>query len=145
MCGPVNKYDRIFRMKAITFDSALLAKFLKFGVVGGSGVAVDFLFTWIFKEKLRVQKYVANALGFCIAATSNWYLNRIWTFESQNGEVLREFVDFFAVSLIGLGINSLVLWLLTDKLKWNFYLAKLGAIGVTTVWNFVANYIYTFA
>jgi putative flippase GtrA len=129
----------------ITLDKVFLLKFLKFGAVGGSGVLVDFLFTWIFKEKLKVQKYVANAIGFTIAASTNWVFNRIWTFNSHNPEVLREYSEFLVISLIGLGINSLVLWFLTDKLKWNFYIAKLGAIAVTTVWNFFANYFYTFA
>jgi putative flippase GtrA len=129
----------------LVFDKVFLIKFIKFGIVGGSGVVVDFFFTWLFKEKFKVQKYVANALGFSIAASTNWFLNRIWTFHSQNPELLLEYTQFIFVSLIGLGINSLVLWFLTDKLKFNFYLSKLGAIAVTTVWNFFANYLYTFA
>ena len=56
-----------------------------------------------------------------------------------------EYSQFIVISLVGLAINSFVLWILTDKLKFNFYIAKLGAIGVTTVWNFFANYLYTFA
>jgi putative flippase GtrA len=129
----------------MAFDKIFLIKFLKFGLVGGSGVIVDFFFTWLFKEKFKVQKYVANAIGFAIAASTNWFLNRIWTFESRNPEMLTEYTEFLVVSLIGLAINSLVLWILTDKLKFNFYISKLGAIAVTTVWNFFANYLYTFA
>jgi len=129
----------------MTFDKVFLLKFLKFGVVGGSGVIVDFFFTWLTKEKFKVQKYAANAIGFTIAASTNWFLNRIWTFNSQNPEMLREYSEFLIISLIGLGINSLVLWTLTEKFKINFYISKLGAIAVTTVWNFFANYLYTFA
>lgn len=132
-------------MVNLVFDKVFLVKFIKFGIVGGSGVVVDFFFTWLFKEQFKVQKYLANALGFSIAASTNWFLNRIWTFNSQNPELLLEYSQFIFVSLIGLGINSLVLWFLTDKLKFNFYLSKLGAIAVTTVWNFFANYLYTFA
>ena len=129
----------------IAFDKVFVLKFLKFGVVGGSGVFVDFFFTWLAKEKFKVQKYLANVIGFTIAASTNWILNRIWTFQSQNPEVLREYTEFLVISLVGLGINSLVLWILTDKLKINFYVSKLGAIAITTVWNFFANYLYTFA
>jgi len=77
-------------INSFTIDKVFLLKFLKFGVVGGSGVIVDFFFTWLFKEKLNTQKYLANAIGFTIAATTNWFLNRIWTFESHNPEVLIE-------------------------------------------------------
>ncbi|MFA6402539.1 MAG: GtrA family protein [Salinivirgaceae bacterium] len=130
---------------SIIVDKTFIIKFLKFGLVGGSGVLVDFFFTWLFKEKFKIQKYVANAIGFTLAASTNWVFNRIWTFHSQNPEMLNEYTRFLLISMVGLGINSFVLWILTDKFKINFYVAKLGAIGVTTVWNFFANYLYTFA
>ena len=120
-------------------------KFVKFGVVGVSGVVVDFGFTYIFKEWFKIQKYVANAIGFTIAASSNYFLNRIWTFHSNNPQIAVEYGQFLFVSLIGLAINTLVLWLLVSKVKFNFYFAKLFAIGVVTIWNFVVNLNYTFA
>lgn len=126
-------------------DKVFLLKFLKFGVVGFSGVAVDFTVTYICKEKIKIQKYIANAIGFTVAASSNWLLNRIWTFESHNPHIATEYITFLVISIIGLGINTLILWFLTDKLKFNFYLSKLGAIGVVTVWNFFVNYMITFA
>ena len=127
------------------FSKAILLKFIKFGVVGFSGMIVDFGITYLCKEKLKIQKYVSNALGFIIAATTNWLLNRIWTFSSNNPQILGEYLRFFAVSIIGLGVNTLILWLLTDRAKLNFYLSKIGAIGVTTIWNFLANNYFTFA
>lgn len=120
-------------------------KFVKFGVVGVSGVIVDFGFTYVCKEWLKIQKYVANAIGFTLAASSNYFLNRIWTFHSNNPQIAVEYGQFLFVSLIGLAINTLVLWLLVSKVKFNFYFAKLFAIGVVTIWNFVVNLNYTFA
>ncbi|MEO8085928.1 MAG: GtrA family protein [Bacteroidota bacterium] len=122
----------------------LITKFLKFGVVGASGMVVDFGITFLLKEKVRVQKYVANAIGFTIAVISNYMLNRWWTFESMNHEVVREFSSFALVAVIGLGINSLILWMLVSKAKFKFYLSKLLAIGVVTFWNFCANYFIIF-
>jgi putative flippase GtrA len=122
-----------------------LLKFMKFGVVGASGMIVDFSFTWICKEKLKIQKYIANGIGFTIAATYNYYINRVWTFHSHNQQVAREFSSFFIISLIGLGINSFFVWFFTSKMKWNFYFAKLIAIGITVIWNFLGNFIFTFS
>lgn len=124
--------------------SEVLAKFIKFCIVGGSGVFVDFGFTYLFKEIFKVNKYVANSIGFIIAASSNYILNRIWTFESTNQDIPLEYVSFILVSSVGLLINNLALWIFHEKLKFNFYLSKIGAIGVATVWNFLANYLYTF-
>ncbi len=128
----------------ITLTEELFLKLLKFGVVGFAGMIVDFGITYLLKEKAKVSKFVANAVGFTIAASTNYLLNRVWTFNSTNPHILTEFAHFFIVAIMGLGINSLVLWLLVNRYKWNFYFSKLCAIGVATAWNFVANIIFTF-
>lgn len=79
------------------------------------------------------------------AASSNYYFNRIWTFQSEDPRVLVEYSQFMTISLIGLGLNTLVLWMIVSRLKWNFYFSKLLAIGVVTLWNFMANSYITFA
>jgi putative flippase GtrA len=122
-----------------------LVKFIKFGIVGFSGVFVDFGVTYICKEWLKIQKYVANSIGFTVAASSNYLLNRTWTFKSKNPDVATEYTEFFIISLVGLGLANLIVFLVHGKLKYNFYLSKLFAIGVVTIWNFFANYYITFA
>lgn len=124
--------------------SELVTKFLKFSIVGATGVVVDFFFTFICKEKLKFNKYVANSIGFIIAATSNYWLNRIWSFESTNPDVYTEYFSFVGVAVVGLAINNTVLWLVNEKVGINFYIAKLFAIGVTTIWNFSINYAFVF-
>ena len=126
------------------FTQELLQKFFKFGIVGFSGVFVDFSITWLTKEKFGIPKYVANAIGFTSAATTNYFLNRIWTFESTNPKVMVEYGEFLAISLIGLAINTAILYLLVSKFKLNFYVSKIFAIGVVTIWNFFANAYITF-
>jgi len=123
----------------------LLRKFIKFGIVGFSGLLVDYSITWVSKEKLEIQKYVSNAIGFCTAASSNYIFNRLWTFRSTNPEIAIEYSHFIFISIIGLGINTLILWLIVSKFKLNFYLSKLFAIIVVTVWNFFANVYFTFS
>lgn len=120
-------------------------KFIKFGVVGFSGVFVNFGVTWLFKEVFKVNKYVSNILGFIVAATTNYLLNRWWTFQSTNPQVGAEYAKYFAISLIGLGIDTLTVYLLNGKLKWNFYLSKIFAVGAATLWNFFGNLLFTFS
>ncbi len=126
-------------------DKIFLLKFVKFCIVGFSGVFVDFGITYLFKEIFKVQKYVANAIGFTTAATTNYILNRIWTFDSHNPHYMWEFSRFFIIALIGLGINSLIIYIFSGRFKWNFYLAKLLATIVVTLWNFLINAYFTFA
>ena len=122
----------------------MIIKLIKFVIVGFSGLIIDFGLTFICKEKLSLNKYLSNSIGFLVAASSNYFLNRVWTFESENPEIIVEFSSFFFVSIIGLLINNSILWLIHNKIGINFYLAKFGAILITTLWNFFANYYFTF-
>ncbi len=127
------------------FTEEVLYKFIKFGIVGLSGVFVDFGVTALSKEVFKIRKYVSNGIGFSVAATTNYFLNRWWTFQSHNPEVGQEYLQFIAISLLGLAINTAILWMLVSKGKFNFYLSKLGAIAVVTIWNFAMNYLFTFS
>ena len=122
----------------------MFVQFIKFCLVGGSGVFVDFGITWLLKEVARINKYVANSIGFICAATSNYLLNRIWTFESHDPEIAMQYARFIGISVIGLLINNTAIYLFNDKLKLNFYFSKLLAIGIVTFWNFFRNYFFNF-
>jgi len=122
----------------------LFLKFLKFGIVGASGVVVDFGVTWLLKEQLRLNKYVANSLGFACAVVSNYLLNRWWTFHSADPDVGVQFAKFTVVALIGLGMNNAIIYFLTERHGVKFYTSKLIATGVVMLWNFGANYFFTF-
>ena len=122
----------------------MFLQFIKFCVVGGTGVVVDFGITFLFKEKLKLNKYIANSLGFMAAASTNYLLNRWWTFRSHDPEVAQQYVQFVGISAIGLIMNNIIIYLLNDKARLNFYLSKLIAIGLVTLWNFFMNYYFTF-
>ena len=129
-------------------------KFLKFGIVGASGAVIDFGLTALCKGILGIPELLANAIGFTLAATSHYYLNRVWTWKSKSKDVGIEYAKFFFVSLIGLGLNSLIVFLLKDisiiprfintTLDWDFWIAKIIATAIVMVWNFLANNFFTF-
>jgi putative flippase GtrA len=120
----------------------MIFKFFKFIIVGFSGMFIDFSITYLLKEKLRVHRYLSSSAGFTVAASSNYLFNRFWTFQSNNPKVFIEFGTFFIISLVGLLINNLFLYLFEKKL--NFYFAKFFAVIITSLWNFTANYYLNF-
>ena len=122
----------------------LIIKFIKFCIVGFSGLIIDFIITYISKEKLKIHKYISNSLGFVIAVCTNYYLNRIWTFDSNSTQIFEEYTSFFIISIVGLITNNIFLYLFHEKLEKQFYTSKLIAILLTSFWNFFANYFYTF-
>lgn len=132
----------------------LITKFIKFAVVGASGAVIDFGLTALCKGIFGIPELLSNAIGFTVAATSNYFLNRVWTWRSTSKEVGIEYAKFFFVSLVGLGLNSLIVFLLKDisivlrfvetNLDWDFWVAKIIATGIVMVWNFLANNLFTF-
>ena len=125
-------------------NKLVLYKFIKFCAVGFSGMIIDFSITWVLKEKIRINKYIANSTGFILAATSNYIWNHYWTFKSQNSRIAQEFITFIIISLVGLALNNILIFLFSDRMKLNFYLSKLFAIALVTLWNFVMNFLFTF-
>lgn len=123
----------------------LLLRGVKFGLAGLLGMLIDFAVTWLAKEKLSMNKYVANSLGFMVAVTNNYLINRVWTFASVNTHWEVEFAKFILVSLVGLCLNTAIIFLLHQRRNGvNFYLAKFISIAIVFIWNFMANTFFTF-
>jgi len=119
-------------------------KIIKYALVGLSGVVVDFSTTWITKEKIKLNKYFANSIGFALAVTSNYLLNRYWTFNDLESPIGPQYLKFIIISSVGLGLNNLFLYLLVKKLHTGFYFSKLLVVVLIFIWNYTANYFYTF-
>ncbi|MGL5786894.1 MAG: GtrA family protein [Bacteroidales bacterium] len=131
----------------------MIVQFIKFAFVGASGTVVDFGMTWLMKEKMRLNKYLANSIGFLIAATSNFIINRYWTFHSENPDISGEYFRFMLISLIGLSINNAVIYSFSQQwadryftrfTSLRFYISKIIATGIVVLWNFFMNYFFTF-
>ncbi|MFV8376351.1 GtrA family protein [Flavobacterium sp. LB1P62] len=118
--------------------------FIKFGLVGFTGLAIDFCITWFCKEQLRLNKYVANSLGFSFAVVNNYILNKYFTFHNNDSHVVSQFFSFLLISIIGFILNTILLYLLQKNTKINFYICKVIVTIIVVVWNFSANKLYTF-
>ncbi len=127
-------------MSSIIFSKQLV----QFGVVGFGGMVLDFFVTWFCKEKLVINKYISNTLGFCLAVSNNFLLNRYWTFNEIAQNISLQFTKFAMVSFGGLLINNLLLFLIVKKFKTNFYFSKFGVIIVVFFWNYIINLYFTF-
>ena len=122
----------------------MITKFISFLIVGLSGLLLDFGFTFICKEKVLLNKYLSNSIGFLISTISNYFLNRHFTFQSDNPDIVTEFYWYIGISIIALIIYNGIVWLGINKWKTNFYIAKLIGRIVFTFWNFFGHFFITF-
>jgi putative flippase GtrA len=95
----------------------LIAQFARFGVVGLVGLVIDFgvfnlLRVTVFApENLHEGPVLAKVISTGLAILANWIGNRFWTFREHRGRQLwREFAEFLVVSLGGMSIGLLCLW-----------------------------------
>lgn len=125
-------------------NTCFFLKFIKFGIVGFIGMILDFSTTWLLKEKIKTNRYVANSGGSIMAASLNYVINRVWTFGNHSNQIISQYLTFMSTSIIGLLINNSFLYLFEKKFSLRFYFAKLFAIGVTTIWIFLQTILLPF-
>jgi putative flippase GtrA len=119
------------------------AQFLRFVVVGGIVTATHFAVLIILVEMGHWQAVVATAAAFLVAVSVSYALNGLWTFRMWDRHRQRA-PRFLAVSLIGLGLNTGVFWVVLS-LGAVYLLAQVAASAVVMFWNFEANRRFTFA
>jgi len=122
----------------------MLIKFIKFLIVGVSGLIIDFGLTYLCKEKIQLNKYLSNSIGFLAAGINNFILNREWTYDGSSGDIMIQFPVFISIVLVSLLILNATVWLGINKLKLNFYLSKMIGIVIITFLNFYAHLFITF-
>ena len=96
----------------------LLTQLLRFGVVGGFGFIIDVAvfnalrLTVLAPEVIDSGPLLAKVVSTSVAIACNWIGNRYWTFgNSRRANVAREGIDFVIVSIGGMIIGLLCLWM----------------------------------
>ena len=112
--------DQAYEYAMTTWLSRLLSatqhpiarQFLRFGTVGFIGFFFDA--GTVYATKGIAGLYVAGMLGYVVAATVTWWLNRIWTFHGQGGtgNMLRQWAAFMSANFVGFLCNRGVYTLL---------------------------------
>jgi len=125
-------------------DFQFIFIFFKFSVSGLCGVLINFILTFLFKEKLSLNKYISNSSALIIALFINFILNRNWTYQVNLDPLYNQFLKFLLVVSISVFINHFIVYISHKNFKFNFYFSKLIAVVLVFMWNFVMHSIYTF-
>lgn len=123
----------------------IIAKFIRFFMVGGTSFALDFSTTYACKEKFKFNKYIANVTGFLVGAAFNFTANKLWTFNNHEMAIATQLGNYLTIALFALLMNNLIIYILNDKMKFNFYLSKITAVVLLMFFNFIMLEKFTFA
>ena len=138
-----------------------LKRFARFSTVGAIGAGVDFAVFNLLLAVAGLTPLLSQAFSFLAAVTSNFILNRRWTYkDSRSKPWTTQLAQYGLVNLAGLLIRTPIFnWLagVFDRallgrqmpLGLSAYsvshnLALAGAIGIVLFWNFFINRVWTY-
>ncbi|MCX8126332.1 MAG: glycosyltransferase family 2 protein, partial [Dehalococcoidia bacterium] len=139
--------DYLRHILALMRRTGELLRFLKFCLVGASGVGVNEGLLWLLREFVGLPLPLASAISIESSIISNFTLNDYFTFRDLRVRGLRSFLSrlgkFNLVSLVGLGINMGTLLALTYLLGVHYLVANLAGIALAVMWNYLVNLRWT--
>jgi len=132
---------------SLLFRSGEPLRFVKYCVVGLSGVVVNMGLLWLLTEQAGLNYLLSACIGIETAIISNGLLNDRFTFRDRRDPGIKALIlrllKFNGVSAVGVAINLGTLWLLT-AVAGLYYIAS-NAIGIVaaTLWNYLVNRRWT--
>jgi dolichol-phosphate mannosyltransferase len=142
---------RLFEYKYKT-----ISEFIKFCLIGGSGMVIDLAIVYLSMQTFMISGIIPNpyrfrtarVTGYVFAVTSNFLLNRKFTFqEAAQGNIHRQYLSFFMVSLLGFLVNFSISVYLHEHIAFfnRYYLiaAFMGILGGTFI-NFTGSKLFVF-
>ena len=131
-----NVLDKIFSLKGT---------FLKFELVGISGIAVNQGLLALQVDYLNIDLKVASIVAIELSILNNFLWNNIWTWkERKKHNVWIRLLRYHMVTAFSGGVNYITLLVLTDSAGMHYLIANLIGIGLGMIINFALNHLWTF-
>ena len=125
------------------FKNELFNQIMKFGVVGGIELIIDYICLIISKEIFGLSVLLSAAIAFIISVIFNYILSIKWVF-NVNKEIdqKKNFIIFIVLSIIGLILTEIIMWFGTDIIKISYLIVKIFATAIVMVFNFITRKLF---
>jgi len=126
--------------------NADLRQIVRFGLVGGSGYVVNLAVYAACVHGMGADYRMAAVVAFVVALSTNFTLNRHYTFAARDaGRLHHQAARFVAVSLVSFGVNLLALQLLVDVAGMQKVLGQAIAVVLAAPVNYAGQRFWAFA
>lgn len=116
----------------------LIAQLMKFGVVGVIAFIIDYGLMVLLTEVFGIDYLVSATVSFTVSVIFNYIASMRYVFRHREGmSKRREFIIFVTLSVLGLLINDLIMWVGTGLWGISYLITKIAATVIVMVWNFV--------
>jgi dolichol-phosphate mannosyltransferase len=140
--------ERDTKGKKIRRSVLFLSKAGRFFTVGASGLAVNYAASFLLSILVPNIWYIhATLFGIILSITSNFLLNKIWTFEDRNfspRHLLRQYVLFLALCTMGAVIQLSLVYLFVEQSHIQYGISLIMAVCIASLGNFLLNKKITF-
>ncbi len=121
----------------------LMKQIIRFAFVGGSAFVIDYGILYVLNQLCGVNHLVASTISFSVSVVYNYILSTMWVFDvNQEQTKTEQLAVFMVLSVIGLAINNLIIWIFVDNCGMYIMWAKVIATAVVMVYNFITRKIY---
>ena len=98
---------------------------------------------FLFIEFSWVNYILANIIAYSLATINSYIWNSKWVFK-YNNEKLVSSLKFIIVNLVGLILNTIILFILVDMFNINKIISLVMATGVVMIINYISNRLWVF-
>ena len=122
----------------------LFNQIVKFGLVGVIATVIDYGLMVLFTEVFHIPALISAAISFTISVIFNYIASVKWVFDvdKEKNSKTKEIIVFIILSIIGLCINELIMYLMDKLFGVDYRISKLFATGVVMCWNFITRKIF---
>ena len=120
----------------------LVQQIIKFGICGGTSFIIDYVIFTLLSQALGIHYLIASIISFSISVIYNYILSIKWVFNVTKKQTSKEFILFIILSVIGLGLNSLIMYICVDLMKIHELISKVIATAIVMVYNFITRKIF---
>lgn len=94
-------------------------------------------------ELCGINYLISSGISFVVSVIYNYILSVRWVFEvDENGDKRKEFVIFIVLSLIGLGLNQLLMWVFVSMIHIFYMVAKIIVTAIVMLYNFITRKLF---
>jgi len=142
------RYGRKAKVSDTRTSIRFISKAGRFYTVGASGLLVNYIISLLFADAIINFWYIhATIIGIAVSMSSNFILNKMWTFEDRNFEAkktLTQYGKFVGFSSLGALIQLGMVYVLVDNYQFVYSLALILAVIIAASSNFIFNKKWTF-
>ena len=115
----------------------LVKQIFRFTLIGGIAFLIDSTILFILTDYVGVHYLISSMISFTVSVIFNYIMSILWVFDVNKNQTRRDIVIFFILSLIGLGINQLIMYISVDLMNIYYMISKVISTALVMVYNFI--------